>query len=201
MKFQDLKDKQKLMVIIGFAVVTLGGAIFLLMQTLLKNIKINTSQISTTEMSIMQVKRAQDDINKFEAEYKSVQETLDQINQKLPKGKELPELLSTLAKLAATFPNKDYISLTPGQIDDLGKYYRLPFTINIKCRYTELLTYLGKLEGLPRLIKIENMQITPYADPETLGVSLQLSVYYLKAEQPKTEQPKATQSQPGQNKR
>ncbi|MFH1239376.1 MAG: hypothetical protein V1653_04605, partial [bacterium] len=68
MKFQDLDDKQKIAVITGVAVLTLAAAIFLLSQTWLKSIKKTKSQLSTIEMNILAVKRAQEDIIKFETD-------------------------------------------------------------------------------------------------------------------------------------
>lgn len=187
MRLKNLNDKQKLAMIIGLAVLTLAATIFLFSKTVLKGIRITKSQLSTLQMRIIEVKRAQEDIKKFEAELISVQVTLAQVNEKLPGAKEVPELLSKLAELAATFPGKDYISLTPRNPDDLGKYYKLPFTINIRCSYTELRTYLQKLENLPRLIKIETLQINPSGDnPAILMVRLEINVYYLKSEQSKT---------------
>ncbi|MFH1238860.1 MAG: type 4a pilus biogenesis protein PilO, partial [bacterium] len=166
---------------------TLAAAIFLLSQTWLKSIKKTKSQLSTIEMNILAVKRAQEDIIKFETDIKTVEETLGQINEKLPSEKELPELLSKLADLASIFPGKDYISLTPGQTDDLGQYFKLPLVINLKCSYTDLLNYLQKLENLPRLVKLETIQISPAADnPAFLMVHLELNVYYRKSEEKKS---------------
>ncbi len=181
MKLKDLDNKQKMGIIIGIAVLVLASSGFLTYQMQLKKIKIMKNKIASLESKIAEVNRAKNDIGKFETELQLTYETLGKIYEKLPREKELPELLGKLAELASPFPTKDYVSVTPGNLKELDKYYKLPININMQCTYLNLQNYLQRLENLPRLVKIETIDIKPIKeDTRILRVGLEISIYYLK---------------------
>ncbi len=181
MNLENLNEKQKLMILIGIAVFVLAGSGFLIYTTRLKKIKFMKSRISSNQAKIIEVSRAKDNIGKFEEELKLDEERLEKVNEKLPREKELPELLGELAELATPFPTKDYVSVVPGDLQDTGPYYKLPLNINMQCTYSNLQDYLRRLESLPRLVKIESVEVAPGGEnPAVLVVNLEISVYYLK---------------------
>ncbi|MFH1783802.1 MAG: type 4a pilus biogenesis protein PilO [bacterium] len=181
MNFQNMDSKQKMMMLAGIAVFTLAASGFGIYSFQVKKIKVLKNRISGVESKIVEVSRARDNIAKFENELKAIRTRLVQVNAKLPREKELPELLGKLANLAASFPTKDYVSVVPAETLDLGSYMKLPIGINLTCTYENLQEYLRSLETLPRLVKMESIQVDPSGEnPAILVVTFDISVYYLK---------------------
>lgn len=108
--------------------------------------------------AIERARREAEILKQLEADYQQVRQQVILLNERLPEKKEIPRLVQQLTALSRSF-NLELISVRPYPIVEAGDYLRLPLEINLGGSYRALGEYLKKVEGLPRLVNLEEMEI------------------------------------------
>ena len=113
------------------------------------------------------------------AEWASLEKDID---QRLPKGKQITELYAQLSALAEKYELQNFErrelegseqSFEDGAITRSGYSIELVFS----CSYPSLLRFLGSLHNLERLVEVVNLEIT--RDLPLIGVKVVLRSYFI----------------------
>lgn len=84
---------------------------------------------------------------------------LTQLDQMMPKDKEIPALMVDIQEIADN-AGVQFASIAPFEKVPGNKYYEIPLELKINCQFYELVDFMYQLEKLPRRIKVKAIQIT-----------------------------------------
>ena len=106
----------------------------------------------------------------------------EDINRRLPKGKQITELYAQLSALAEKYELQNFgrseLEGSEKNFED-GAITRSGYSIELvfACSYSSLLSFLGSLHNLDRLVEVVNLEIT--RDLPLVGVRLVLRSYFI----------------------
>lgn len=128
------------------------------LESLRKEMAIIVRDLRERKEAIARARREAEILKQLEADYQQVRQQVVLLNERLPEKKEIPRLVQQLSDLSRSF-NLELISLRPYPLIEAGDYLRLPLEINLGGSYRSLGEYLKKVEGLQRLVSLEEMEI------------------------------------------
>ena len=143
--------------------------------------------IEMTANKITEGKRIAASLPALKVEYKALLEKLEFLEVMLPKEKEIPDLLVMIQDTLTEF-NVNFSSFTPQNIswEQDRIYGRLPITMNLTATYFDLIAYLDRIENLPRIIDVKELQLTKAGEEaEKLNISINMFTYVLGKEETK----------------
>jgi len=137
--------------------------------------------IEITTKKIAEGKRIAAKLGALKIEYKALLEKLEFLEVMLPKEKEIPDLLVMIQDTLTEF-NVDFTNFTPQNISwEKDRIYgRLPITMSLTANYFDLIAYLDRIENLPRIIDVKELQLTKAGEEaEKLNISINMFTYVL----------------------
>jgi len=128
------------------------------------------------EARSQELKQAQSVLAKLDGALRSNQSALDALRERLPESGEMGRLLSGLDAVARR-NSVDLSQLTPGTAVD-GELCRKT-SLQLKCRgpFSGLHALLYELETMPRLVRVERVNISRNALKDTCTMDVACSVY------------------------
>lgn len=100
---------------------------------------------------------------------------LRSVREKLPTDRHVSRILSELSENGA---DARIVAIKPLPPEDRGELARLPFQITMEARYIPFGRYIERMEGLPRLVVVDNFTIAPAEEGSaTLTSNIFLSAY------------------------
>ncbi len=96
----------------------------------------------------------------LERKLKRRKEFLKTLVSILPTTKEIPSLLKDVSK-SAKLSGLEVISFVPKAEKERNFYNVIPFEMNLRGGFEELVSFLDKVEGLPRIITLRNITVEP----------------------------------------
>jgi len=140
--------------------------------------------IEITTKKIAEGKRIAAKLGALKIEYKALLEKLEFLEVMLPKEKEIPDLLVMIQDTLTEF-NVDFSTFTPQNISwEKDRIYgKLPITMSLTADYFDLITYLDRIENLPRIIDVKELRLTKAGkEAEKLNISINMFAYVLRKE-------------------
>lgn len=112
-------------------------------------------------------------------EIKSLRESIDYYERRIPSEKAMSWLLIELSRVARETGIR-YLSITPQAEDRKESYTRVPIRIEIQCGYHNLGRFLSKIENSQRFMSVDNITISPdSSNPLKHRVSMTISTFML----------------------
>ncbi len=110
---------------------------------------------------------------------KQLERQHENFDQRLPRRRELAEFLKEIARAGES---EDLIDreITQGREDATHSLYtRLPITMHFTTDYSGLVGFLGQLRSMPRLARVEHLEVRPARqDGRNLRVDMQVNIYF-----------------------
>ena len=96
----------------------------------------------------------------------------------LPKEKEIPDLLVMLQDTLTEF-NVDFTTFTPQNISwEKDRIYgQMPISMNLTADYFDLISYLDRIEHLPRIIDVQSLRLTRASGSVEGKLNIAISMY------------------------
>ncbi len=158
-KFIPLAPKVKLA--IAAALVLLPAVVFFFSFYQPKNKTIDslTSQKTTLEQEVRDVKAKAADLAKFEKELEEARVLFEATSVLLPKDKEIPKLLKDISSLGRT-AGLDFLTFKP--LVDVPKdfYAEIPVSINVRGPYHNMGYFFDQVSKLERIVSVTNVKMT-----------------------------------------
>jgi len=150
----------------------------------MEKIKQLDKDIEEIAQKIAEGKRIAARLDTLKKEYAALKEKLGFLEVMLPKEKEIPDLLvmiqDTLTEFDVSFSN-----FTPQNISwEKGKIFgNMPINMNLNAKYFNLISYLDRIEHLPRIVDAKALKLNKNAkSTDELNITLNLHTYVLKKE-------------------
>lgn len=139
------------------------------------NVRINTArtQLEQKERKLVETKNKAQNLDFLKQEYQQVIKRVQVAEKKLPKNREIPQLIRDVTNVGKKYGIEINI-LTPQPVRAKQYYQEFPFGMNISTRFNMLAQFFSDLGQFERIFKIENLNISekPAAGPEDMpGVS------------------------------
>ncbi len=181
MNISKLNRQQKIIMGIVLGIVFLIAAYLIFFVLGIRRISVLKNKIHQVDLDLQDVTDKINTMDILEESLKTAQENLAYYQKRLPKKKDIPELLSQLANLAEGLSLSDYSSIIPATLKSKEGYSELPISITLRCSYSSLQKYLHELESLVRIVSIQTMDLrSDPNEPLLLDVELRFSVFVIK---------------------
>lgn len=141
------------------------------------------TKVEQTEKRLNEIKRRALELPRLQAEMKQLEMEVALLEKRLPKDKEIPELLRTLTKTAQRYQLK-VISISPGGVTPQANYNEVPFQITLQGTYHAFACFLSELGQESRILSERNLSMTANAgtkeSPATINANFTLIAYTFK---------------------
>ncbi|PMP69002.1 MAG: hypothetical protein C0190_00705 [Thermodesulfobacterium geofontis] len=101
---------------------------------------------------------------------------LEEIKIILPTEKEIPQLIKNVSEIAKK--NKlEILRFMPRQEERQNYYNVIPFDMELKGYFYDILKFLNEVEKLPRLVTLKNIEFSPQAKEEKIIIKTSFVTY------------------------
>ncbi|MGQ9622604.1 MAG: type 4a pilus biogenesis protein PilO [Candidatus Caldatribacteriaceae bacterium] len=132
------------------------------------------------EIAVLQKKVA--DLKKLEERLKELKDLSQALSRRLPKEKDVPDLLVTIED-AAFLSRLELLSLKPEALRSQEGYAEVPFAGSVRTSFRGFLSFLNYLRQSPRLIQVQGFSFRE--EQKLFRVDFSLSTYLLGSEEKK----------------
>lgn len=112
----------------------------------------------------------------IESEVEKRKKFLDEIKSILPTEREIPQLLKNVSELAKKH-NLEILRFTPRQEERKDYYNIIPFDMELKGYFYDIIKFLNEVESLPRLVTLNNIEVLPQQREEKLIIKSSFITY------------------------
>jgi Tfp pilus assembly protein PilO len=175
-----IRDKQQITICL-IAVVTIGGFIIFRYLTLKNKIQAVEQTISAQRLTIAKGVSDREQLPLFEEQLKKLQSELEDYEANIPEKRDLGLFLSRIADLMNQYELREQIIESREEIKG-ENFSCIPLNIRCKGSLTQMFEFYQRLQGLDRLIRIEQVK---FLNDGSFGgdVSMQTrAVIYYRAE-------------------
>jgi len=121
--------------------------------------KDNLSKLQTVESKLAETKHKAMELPKLQLGMKNLENEVADLEQLLPREKEIPGLLRTVTKTAQKYQLK-ISNITPGNITAQTNYNEIPFQMTIQGTYHSLAYFLNEIGQESRILSVKNINFT-----------------------------------------
>jgi len=142
-------------------------------------------EILVTAEKIAEGKKIAARLEPLKKEYAALKKKLEFLEVMLPKEKEIPDLLVMLQDTLTEF-NVDFTTFTPQNVSwEKDRIYgQMPISMSLTADYFDLISYLDRIEHLPRIIDVQSLRLTRASRSleEELNIAISMYSYILRKE-------------------
>ncbi|MFN3302051.1 MAG: type 4a pilus biogenesis protein PilO [Patescibacteria group bacterium] len=133
--------------------------------------EINNLNIEIAKLEVYQKKEKD-----LEMQLNEWKKFLDEVKNFLPTEKEVPSLLKNVSSIAKQ-SQLEILSFSPKNEEPRDYYVVIPFEIHLKGFFSNIISFLNKVETLERLITLENIEFNPQEKEDKLIVKCLFYTY------------------------
>jgi len=152
------KMQQKLIMMALF----LAGSLFVyrnfLLTPLVLKYKDSRTRLEESQRKLTEMRKRALELPRLQAEMKQLEQEVVELERRLPKDREIPDLLRTLTKIAQHYQLK-VTNISPGAIGTQANYYEVPFQITLQGTFHSLGGFLTELGQASRIFSERNMNL------------------------------------------
>ena len=163
---------QRIIILVAILLVIVGGFVYLLYLPKQEELSNLQEQRGTLQAKLQQDRRIANDLPKFQAEYKKMQDQLAQTLAELPNEKEIPSLLTSISSLAKD-NGLEVLRFRPGGEVKKGFYAEVPVSLQLVGSYHDVALFFQAVSDLSRIVNINNLSMS---NPKTVAGQTVLSV-------------------------
>lgn len=141
-----------------------------------EKIKKYQEEVNNLSLQIAKLEAYQKKEKDIEIQLNERKKFLNEVKDILPTEKEIPLLLKNVSTMAKQ-SQLEILSFTPKNEEKRDYYVAIPFEINLKGFFPNIITFLNKVETMERLITLENIEFIPQEKEDKLLVKCLFSTY------------------------
>ena len=115
----------------------------------------------------------------LQEEIENTQVRLDEFNKKLPREKNIDEILKQISHVAS-LTGVHLALIEPQEIIEGRLYKRFPIKLSLKSTFKCVFLFFSQLEKLPRILQLESFTIEDKGKTDELNVEVLVSAFMLK---------------------
>ena len=116
------------------------------------------------------------ELDRIKEEIDSIHKNLERFDRQLPKEKRIYDFLVEIDKLARD-NSVTLESITPGTLQKGTLYSRVPIHISGNAGFKDFYRFLFRLENIPRITKIEGLQVKGLPEGNRTDIEIDLAVF------------------------
>ena len=166
-KIEVIKMPIRILILAGTLIVFAGLFIWLIYIPKTEEISKSQASIEKLDVELNRAKAQRKKLPKVREEKKKVDQQFAAALKLLPNDKEIPELLTTITKLAVD-SNLDIPKFTPQKNRVKGFYAEVPISLSIKGTYHDVAIFFEKVGNMERIMNIQNVTMKPERESSTV---------------------------------
>jgi type IV pilus assembly protein PilO len=159
-KLEKLSKVQRILISTAVFGLLIGGFIYLLYWPKYERINRLDSQLDKLEAKLKTAKKNAADLDKFKAKMAEAESQFQLAMKKLPEKEEIPSLLASISSSGQDV-GLEFLLFEPKPEKKKEFYAEIPVVMNVVGDYHNTVSFFDQVARLPRIVTIENIQITP----------------------------------------
>jgi len=162
-KFEKLSKVQRILISTLIFGMIVGGFIYLLFWPKYERISSLDKELDNLEAKLTTAKKNAADLQKFQAKMREAEAQFQMAMKKLPEKEEIPNLLSSISNSGQQV-GLEFLLFEPRAEKKKEFYAEIPVVMSIVGDYHNTALFFDLVARLPRIVTIENIQMTPAKD-------------------------------------
>ena len=173
--------QQNLIAVVIFIAIVLVVYFKYLITPLNKKYSESFEQLNNVESKIVAMKQRARELPKLQKEMKYLQAEVTDLEKRLPKEKEIQQLLRLVTKIAQTY-KINILNFAPEKAVEKSNYIEIPFKISVRGGYHSLAQFFADLGQESRIISARNLNMTAdnSTKNDTLNANFSIVAYMFK---------------------
>jgi type IV pilus assembly protein PilO len=159
-KLEKLSKVQRILISTAIFGLLVGGFIYLLYWPKYEQISRLDTQLDKLEAKLKTAMKNAADLEKFQAKMKEAESQFQMAMKKLPEKEEIPSLLASISSSGQQV-GLEFLLFEPKPEKKKEFYAEIPVVMNILGDYHNTALFFDQVARLPRIVTIENIQMTP----------------------------------------
>jgi len=159
-KLEKLNKVQRILISTAIFGLLIGGFIYLSYWPKYENINRLSSELEKLEEKLQVAMKNASDLDKFKAKMAEAESQFQMAMKKLPEKEEIPSLLASISNSGQEV-GLEFQLFEPKAEKKKEFYAEIPVVINVKGDYHNTALFFDQVARLPRIVTIENIQMTP----------------------------------------
>ena len=159
-KLEKLSKVQRILISTAIFGLIVGGFIYLLYWPKYETISRLETDLDKLEAKLATAKKNAADLEKFQAKMREAESQFQMAMKKLPEKEEIPSLLASISS-SGQHVGLEFLLFEPKPEKKKEFYAEIPVVMNILGDYHNTALFFDQVARLPRIVTIENIQMTP----------------------------------------
>jgi len=186
-KIEGLTRLQRILVFVGTWVVVIGVCGWFLLWPKYEKIEKLDAELAKVNKDLVIAKRNAAQLDEFKKKMDQAQTEFNLAKNKLPEAKEIPSLLESISQSGQDV-GLEFFLFAPG-VEVLRDFYaEIPVSIQVRGTYHNAAVFFDKVAGLPRIVNIRDLKMTPLQGSNKLDTTCTAVTYkFVEAPPPQAE--------------
>jgi type IV pilus assembly protein PilO len=159
-KLEKLSKVQRILISTVIFGLIVGGFVYLLYWPKYETISRLDTQLDKLEAKLATAKKNAADLEKFQAKMNEAESQFQMAMKKLPEKEEIPSLLASISS-SGQHVGLEFLLFEPKPEKKKEFYAEIPVVMNVVGDYHNTALFFDQVARLPRIVTIENIQMTP----------------------------------------
>ena len=159
-KIEQLSRLQRILIYAGTVIILVGAFVYFSYMPKLKEIGTLKVKYKELDTKLQKAKKNAKQLNNFRAKMKAAEAKFKIAKRALPEKKEIPTLLDGISQ-AARDAGLDILTFNPKGEIRKEFYAEVPISIKVSGNYHNVAVFFDMIAGLPRIVNITDIAMTP----------------------------------------
>lgn len=159
-KLEGLEKNQRIMLVAGFFVLSIGAAVYFLFLPKMKNIEWLEAKYQKLTRELKRVKLDAARLDYFRKQYKEAEKEFAAVVKQLPEKDEIPSLLAGISRSGRDVGLEFELFQPKGEIRK-EFYAEIPVSIKVVGGYHNVARFFDRVSQLPRIVNMTNIGMAP----------------------------------------
>jgi type IV pilus assembly protein PilO len=183
-KVEKISKIQRILIYVGAFVLLIGPFVYFSYLPKLKKIDQLTKESESLATQLVSARRQASQLQAWRDKEKQAEANFNIAKRALPLTKEIPSLLTSVSE-SGQAAGLEFLLFKPQNEQPKEFYAEIPVSINVTGRYHNLAAFFDKVARLPRLVNIDNIQLTAPVKGDKLNIACTAITYRFIEAQPK----------------
>jgi len=158
-KVEKISKVQRILIYVGSFVLLIGPFIYFSYFPKFKQIETLTKELESLNSRLVVARRQAAQLQAWRDREKKAAAAFNIAKKALPQKKEIPTLLASISE-SGQESGLEFLLFKPQNERSKQFYAEIPVSIKVTGRYHDLAAFFDKVSRLPRLVNVDNIQLT-----------------------------------------
>jgi type IV pilus assembly protein PilO len=185
-KIERLSRLQRILIYVGMVVVLVGAFVYFSYMPKLKEIGRLELEYKNLSAKLVKAKKNAKQIDFYRSRMRAAETEFKIVKRALPDKEEIPTLIDGISR-AAQDAGLDILVFTPQREVTKEFYAEVPIAIRVAGNYHNVAVFFDMIAGLPRIVNVTDISMTPGKGDEELTTACTAVVYRFVEPAPKSD--------------